>query len=317
MKEQGERKKSWLHRHIATILLILLLVAGVGIMTYPTIANWWNSMHQSRAVMDYQGSVSKLTQKQYQRLLRNARAYNTRLAQTGILWRMTAAEKKEYQSLLNIDGTGMMGYIRIPEIKIELPVYHGTDDAVLQTSIGHIAGTSLPIGGISAHSILSGHRGLPSSRLFTDLDKMKQGDTFTITVLNKTVTYEVDQIKTVLPDDLTSLQIENGRDYCTLETCTPYGINTHRLLVRGHRVPNADGDANVLAEAIQIRPAYMVPFVIVPFAVLLSLYLWISGKRNKKKILAVKEYLRTHELESWIGAATTGKFRSGTGRACL
>lgn len=277
------RKGSAVRRRLTTLLIILVMIAGVGIMLYPSVSNWYNSLHQSRAIQTYQEMVSNGDEKEYRKMLKAAHQYNRKLAESGMLYHMTESQKKEYESLLNLDGTGIMGYVVIPKINVELPVYHGTDDAVLQTSIGHLEGTSLPVGGKSTHTVLTGHRGLPSARLFSDLDQLTEGDTFTVTVLNKTCTYQVDQIRIVLPQDLSNLQIEEGKDYCTLVTCTPYGINTHRLLVRGHRIPNANGNASVIAEAIRIRPVYIVPFIAIPAAILAVLVLWLKMRREKKR----------------------------------
>ena len=184
---------------------------------------------------------------------------------------------------LAVTDSGIMGYIDIPKIRVTLPIYHGTDETILQIAIGHIAGTSLPVGGASTHCVVSGHRGLPSARLFTDIDKLVEGDTFTMTVLNRTVTYEVDQIRIVEPTDLSNLQIEEGKDYCTLVTCTPYGINTHRLLVRGHRVANANGEANVIADALQIEPVYVAPVVAAPMLIILLILLFVMTSEPFRK----------------------------------
>lgn len=277
------KQASWLRRHLSTLAVVVVFLMGAGIFFYPTFSNWWNSLHQSRAVMSYADSVSSLGEDQYEQLIAEARSYNERLAQTGALWHMSDEQEAEYNSILDITGTGIMGYISIPKINVQLPIYHGTDDAVLQSSIGHLTGTSFPVGGESTHTVLSGHRGLPSSRLFTDLDKLVVGDTFTITVLNETLTYEVDQIRIVEPDDLSDVQIEADQDLCTLVTCTPYGVNTHRLLVRGHRVPNANGNAQIIAEAIQIRPMYIAPFIAAPVLLVLVLLVVVSsGVRARK-----------------------------------
>lgn len=292
----GGGKQSWLKRHGITLLLVLVLLAGIGIMAYPAASNWWNSIHQSQAIMEYASDVSNMDPKLYKKMLNDAFAYNRRLAVTGVKWHMNSEEKKEYNSLLNVEGTGIMGYITVPEINIELPLYHGTEDSVLQTSIGHLSGTSLPVGGKSTHSTLSGHRGLPSSRLFTDLDKLKKNDVFTITILNRTITYQVDQIRVVKPRERNDLEITNSKDYCTLMTCTPYGINTHRLLVRGRRIPNLDGDADVITEAIRIRPVYIAPFIAAPCVLLMILYLWLSGRAEKRKQGLVRDYLRGQGL---------------------
>ena len=189
----------------------------------------------------------------------------------------------EYNRQLAVTDSGIMGYIDIPKIRVTLPIYHGTDETILQIAIGHIAGTSLPVGGASTHCVVSGHRGLPSARLFTDIDKLVEGDTFTMTVLNRTVTYEVDQIRIVEPTDLSNLQIEEGKDYCTLVTCTPYGINTHRLLVRGHRVANANGEANVIADALQIEPVYVAPVVAAPMLIILLILLFVMTSEPFRK----------------------------------
>lgn len=253
-------------------------------MAYPSIANYWNSFHQSQAIMDYQKSVSSLDTSQYEKILSSAKKYNEKFKDTGINWHMTDEERAIYNKELAIDKTGNMGFLSIPKINLNLPLYHGTSEDVLQNSIGHIEGTSLPVGGTSTHSVLSGHRGLPSSRLFTDLDQLKVGDRWTVSILNETYTYEVDQIRTVLPTDLSNIQIEEGKDYQTLVTCTPYGINTHRLLVRGHRVSNEDGDGLVTPDAIQIEPIYIAPFIGVPIVILLlGIFIALSRERRKRR----------------------------------
>lgn len=298
-REQARTKSdSWFRRHRTTLILTMVFLVGLGLILYPSVSDYWNSFHQSRAVMSYAENVANMEAEEYEKILQSAEAYNSELAESGVLWTMTDEEREAYESELNIDGTGVMGYIKIPKIDVELPVYHGTDDAVLQTSIGHIEGSSLPVGGESTHCILSGHRGLPSAKLFTDLDKLKEGDTFTLTVLNETLTYEVDQIRIVEPTDLSDLQIVEGRDYCTLVTCTPYGINTHRLLVRGHRIANVNGDAMVTADAIQIRSVYIAPFLMAPILLILLLFMLISTSAgHRRKIVDRKaEYLEEESL---------------------
>lgn len=221
---------------------------------------------------------------EYERIISKAQAYNRKLSRSGILWTLDEDEEKEYKEQLDIATSGIMGYIDIPKIDVMLPIYHGIDESILQVAVGHIPGTSLPVGGEGSHCVVSGHRGLPSARLFTDIDKLVEGDSFTITVLNKTLTYEVDQIRTVLPTDLSDLQIEKGKDYVTLVTCTPYGINTHRLLVRGHRIENADGDASVIADALQIEPIYIAPFIAIPILILLIIGMFImTGMRTRRR----------------------------------
>ena len=230
----------WLKKNGLTFFLILVMLTGAGIMAYPTFADWWNSFHQSRAVASYMQTVDEMDTEEYDRIIREAEAYNRKVAETGTLWNMSAEDHAEYERQLKIEGTDIMGYIDIDKVKIHLPIYHGTDEAVLQVAIGHLEDTSLPIGGPGSHCVLSGHRGLPSAKLFTDIDRLVEGDIFVLTVLNHVATYEVDQILTVLPNEMESLAITPGQDYCTLVTCTPYGVNTHRLLIRGHRIPNID-----------------------------------------------------------------------------
>ena len=280
-----------------TIILVGIMMAGIGLLAYPSLADYWNSFHQSRAVMTYAEHVADMQTDEYERFLNSAREYNSALAETGIKWGLTDEEKAAYNEELNIDGSGIMGYIKIQKIQVTLPLYHGTDEGILQTSIGHLEGSSLPVGGEGTHCLLSGHRGLPSARLFTDLDQLREGDTFTMTVLNETLTYEVDHIWIVEPEDLSHLQIEEGRDLCTLITCTPYGINTHRLLVRGHRIENADGGAMVTADAIQIRPIFIAPFLAIPILIILLIWVLVTTSVNRRWNRDRKrEYLSSHNL---------------------
>ena len=275
----------WIKENRVTLIIVAVGLLGIGLILYPSVADWWNSFHQSRAVASYAQKVANMDNSEYERILAEAEAYNNNLAINGINWKMSKEELAVYEKELDITGTGIMGYISIPKIHVELPIYHGIDDAVLQIAIGHLSETSLPVGGSTTHCVVSGHRGLPSAKLFTDIDKLVEGDTWTVNVLNKTLTYEVDQIRVVLPTDLRNLQLEQGKDQFTLVTCTPYGINTHRLLVRGHRVDNAQGEANVIADALQIEPVYMAPFVAIPFILLLLIIMMISTghmKRRKK-----------------------------------
>ena len=257
----------WAKERLVTLILMGVMIVGICLLAYPSFADYWNSFHQSRAVMTYAENVASMNEEDYEKILGEARAYNEELAESGIKWTMTEEEKEAYQNQLNVSGDGIMGYIKIQKIDVMLPIYHGTDEKILQTSIGHLEESSLPAGGESSHCMLSGHRGLPSARLFTDLDKLREGDTFTMTILNETLTYEVDRIWIVEPEDLSHLVIEDGKDYCTLITCTPYGINTHRLLVRGHRIDNVNGNAMVVADAIQIRPIYIAPFLTIPIII--------------------------------------------------
>ena len=222
-------------KHISTIIIALIFLAGLGFLLYPTVSNLWNRAHQSRAIATYTKQVEKLDDSQNKEMLKAARKYNKSLLKKSDHWKLSKKDKKKYESLLDVSGTGIMGYIEVPKIDCSLPIYHGTDEGALQIAIGHLEGSSLPVGGKSTHCVLSGHRGLPSARLFTDLDQMEEGDVFVLNVLGRKLAYEVDQIKVVLPDEMFDLEIVQGKDLCTLVTCTPYGINTHRLLVRGHR----------------------------------------------------------------------------------
>lgn len=222
-------------KHISTIFIILIFLVGLGFISYPTVSNLWNQAHQSRAIATYSKQVEKLDDSENKKMLKAARKYNKSLLKKSDHWKLSKKDKKKYESLLDVSGTGIMGYIEVPKIDCSLPIYHGTDEGALQIAIGHLEGSSLPVGGKSTHCVLSGHRGLPSARLFTDLDQMEKGDIFILNILGRKLAYEVDQIKVVLPEEMSDLEIEEGKDLCTLVTCTPYGINTHRLLVRGHR----------------------------------------------------------------------------------
>ncbi len=282
--------KRWIKEQKVNIILCLVILIGIGLLSYPTVSDWWNSFHQTRAVASYAAAVSQMKTEDYDRLFAEADDYNRKLAGTGMKWSMTDEEIQEYNNVLDISDNGIMGYIDIPRIRQTLPIYHGTDDAVLQVAIGHLAGTSLPVGGDSTHCVVSGHRGLPSARLFTDLDRLTVGDIWTMTVLNRTVTYEVDQIRIVEPEDLSELQIVQGSDYCTLLTCTPYGINTHRLLVRGHRIPNLDGDANVTVDAMQVDQTLVAMVVAVIILLILVIILlivsskWYKDRRDRREM---------------------------------
>ena len=275
---------------ISTILLSLTFLAGVSLLLYPTVSDYWNSLHASKAVADYSAEVSQLTQEQYDEIWDAAKAYNEALRDSGNNFNLTDKQKKQYESLLDVGGTGIMGYIEIPNINISLPIYHGTDDSVLQIAVGHLEWSSLPVGGAGTHCVLSGHRGLPSAKLFTNLDQLVEGDTFVLRVLDEVLTYQVDQILIVEPNDTEALQIEEGKDICTLVTCTPYGINTHRLLVRGHRIKNqAQGETiRVTSDAIQIEPLIVAPVVALPILLILLIVLLVSG--NKKKSFGGKRH---------------------------
>lgn len=269
--------------NFSTVILILVFLVGLSLLLYPTISDYWNSLHQSRAIVEYAEQVANLDDERYAKLLADAQSYNESLIKKEDRYEMSDEERAEYESLLNVSGNGIIGYIEIPLIGCSLPIYHGTDESVLQIAVGHIEGTSLPVGGVGSHCVLSGHRGLPSARLFTDLDKLEIGDTFILRVLDEAMTYEVDQILIVLPYEMEALEIDRKEDYCTLVTCTPYGINSHRLLVRGHRVENQEEAKNVrvTADAMQIEPIIVAPMVAVPMLLILLVILLTSTRRKK------------------------------------
>lgn len=242
--------KKFFKKYGSTVLLVLVMAVGIGLLAYPAVSDWWNGYHQSRALTGYNSAVAHISQQDYSDLLEAARAYNAKLAAGQSELGADADAYMEYESLLNPAGTGIMGHVEIKKINIKLPIYHGTADNVLQVAVGHLYGSSLPVGGESTHACISGHTGLPRAMLFTDLTELVSGDTFTVQVLNELMTYEVDQIKVVEPTDVSDLQIVHGEDYCTLITCTPYGVNSHRLLVRGHRVPNLPEDEQAVRDEI-------------------------------------------------------------------
>ena len=274
-------------KHLSTILLVGVFLLGLGILLYPSVSDYWNSMHQTRAIGAYEDTLSGMTQKDYSEYFAQADAYNAALASlptplTGYEVLDTLEEVPKYRDVLDVNGMGIMGYIDIDEIGVELPIYHGTDPSVLNVAVGHLEGTSLPVGGVGTHCVLSAHRGLPSARLFTDLDRLKVGDTFTLTVLNRLLTYQVDQVLIVEPNQVEALAIDPNEDYCTLVTCTPYGINTHRLLVRGRRVENAEEKPVIYvpADMVQIDPLVVTPAVAAPMLLVLLIFLLIRYRKR-------------------------------------
>lgn len=271
-------------RQGTTIILLLVFVIGLSLLLYPTFSDWWNSMHQSRAVASYVEEVAHIDSDKYKQLWKEAWDYNDSLMGRVNNYVLDEEQKEEYNHLLDIGGTGIMGYIEIPIIGVTLPIYHGADEAVLQVAIGHLEWTSLPVGGESSHCVVSGHRGLPSARLFTDLDKLVVGDTFMFRVLDEILTYEVDQILIVSPHETDALMIEQGKDLCTLVTCTPYGINSHRLLVRGHRVENQEEAkaVRVTSDAIQIEPVIVAPLVALPILLVLLIGLMFPKPKRRR-----------------------------------
>lgn len=268
----------------STIILILIFLVGLSVMLYPTVSDYVNQRHQSRALASYDETVNEMSDADYTAYFEEADAYNQRLAATPNSF-FTPEQVSGYDETLDVSGTGIMGYITIPRIGVELPVYHGTSDGVLQVAAGHLEGSSLPVGGAGTHAVISAHRGLPSAKLFTHLDRLEVGDTFTITVLDRELTYEVDKISIVLPTEVDELKVVDGKDYVTLMTCTPYGINTHRLLVRGHRVtaPENLKRIRVAADATRIEPILIAPLLAVPLLLLLLIGLLVSGRKRKQK----------------------------------
>ena len=268
----------------STIILILIFLVGLSVMLYPTVSDYVNQKNQSRAVASYSEEVENLSDVDYQAYFDAADDYNRRLAETPDAF-YRPEEVSGYTDTLDVSGTGIMGYITIPKIGVELPIYHGTSDGVLQVAAGHLEGSSLPVGGAGTHAVISAHRGLPSAKLFTNLDELEVGDTFTITVLDRVLTYEVDQISIVLPTETDLLQPVEGKDYVTLMTCTPYGINTHRLLVRGKRIENAENQKHirVTADALRIEPIIVAPALAVPMLlVMLVVMLAVPHLRKRK-----------------------------------
>ena len=270
-------------KHLSTIILILVFCIGMSLVLYPSVANWWNTKVFNEDIAYYTEVVSAIDTSEIDSLLADAVEYNSRRAVTGNSFLPLKGEaRNEYLMQLSVDENPMMGYLNIPKINSYLPIYHTTEEEVLSSGIGHIEGTSLPVGGESTHCVLSGHRGLPSARLLTDLDQLIIGDTFIIEIFGLTLTYEVDQILTVLPEELSALQIEEGKDYCTLVTCTPYGVNSHRMLVRGHRTSNANGELRVTADALQIRPVMVAPFVAAPILLVLLVMMLVNTGYKKR-----------------------------------
>lgn len=268
----------------SNIILILIFLVGLSVMLYPTVSDYVNRKNQSRAVASYSEEVENLSDVDYQAYFDAADDYNRRLAETPDAF-YRPEEVSGYTDTLDVSGTGIMGYITISKIGVELPVYHGTSDGVLQVAAGHLEGSSLPVGGAGTHAVISAHRGLPSAKLFTNLDELEVGDTFTITVLDRVLTYEVDQISIVLPTETDLLQPVEGKDYVTLMTCTPYGINTHRLLVRGKRIENAENQKHirVTADALRIEPIIVAPALAVPMLlVMLVVMLAVPHLRKRK-----------------------------------
>ena len=270
-------------RHLSTIVILAMFIVGSSVLLYPAISEYINSRNASKVIAVHNEAVEKAAAEELEQLWAEAREYNLKLSQDPSAF--FAPERLEgYEQLLDISGAGIMGYIDIDRIKVELPIYHGVDKGVLQIGVGHLEGSSLPVGGSGTHCVLSGHRGLPSAKLFTDLDELTIDDTFTLTILGRKLTYRVDQIKTVKPGETDDLQIVPGKDHCTLLTCTPYGINTHRLLVRGVRVDSQAEQAGIFVpnEAFLIDPLIVTPIAAIPMLAVLLTIVFISDARKKK-----------------------------------
>ena len=269
--------------NVYTAVLIVVLAVGLSLLLYPSFSDWWNSRTQTKLIANYSQVVAQLNTTDYSAQWDSAKAYNRELIHRNNPYLLSEEQLESYESQLNPGNDGIMGYVEIPEINITLPIYHGTDELVLQVAIGHLDWTSLPVGGESTHCVVSGHRGLPSAKLFTDLDQLVVGDYFLIHVLDETLTYEVDQIRIVEPQETEELLIQEGKDLCTLVTCTPYGINSHRLLVRGHRVENMEQaqTVRVTADAVIIEKLVVAPFVLLP--ILLIMFLWLIVSTRKRK----------------------------------
>ena len=287
MKSNKKRKMT-----IKDIIRLLVLVVAFAVLLYPTVSSYVNEKNGSKVVSNYDAESVRLSNAEKEKMLEDARAYNKEmLSNIDLIDPFSQGEKSldaRYESLLNIDGSGMMGYIRIPKIKVEIPIYHGTSESVLQAGVGHFWGTSLPVGGESTHTVLTGHRGLPTKTLFTNMDKLVEGDVFYIKVLDKTLAYQVDQILTVLPEETEALSIVPGQDYATLVTCTPYAINTHRLLVRGHRIPYEEAvkiekDTSTGIELSFTTKVLIVTLGIIFIGLVIAMLYSLYDKRRRKK----------------------------------
>lgn len=267
------------------IPIILVFLAGLSLLLYPTVSNYWNSLHQTQVIADYTQGLKKLEQKDYDALWASAREYNAKLQTRSDEFQLPKEFLAEYESQLDITGTGIMAYVEIPSIGVRLPIYHGTDESILQVAVGHLEWSSLPIGGENTHSVISGHRGLPSAELLTHIDRMRLGDVFYIHVLDKILEYRVDDIAVVLPEDSSRLQVVAGKDYMTLVTCTPYGVNSHRLLIRGIRVGEgaAVSSGGVMLLSDEIRPVpmiYVIPVALLPVLLVAVVAILLPRKKS-------------------------------------
>ena len=279
-----------LKKQIPNIIFGLIFIVGICVFLYPSVSNYINSKHQSRVITNYQEALDKISKEDYTKYWNDAIAYNEALTQKTMSFTLNDEELAEYNSILDATGTGVIGYIEIENIGVNLPIYHGTEESVLQVGIGHLEGTSFPTGTASTHAVLSGHRGLPSSKLFSDLDQMIEGDIFLLHILDKTFAYQVDQINIVLPEETQDLVIQPDKEYVTLVTCTPYGVNTHRLLVRAKRVDyNEETKLIVPADAVRYGSLVVAPFIGAPILLIVFIvFMVLTSNRGKKKKKASK-----------------------------
>jgi sortase A len=272
----------FLKKHLPNMILVLIFLIGLCLLLYPTVSDYYNSLHHSKAISLYEDAVDQLSEEELEKMWEAATQYNETLIGRGSSrFEPTAEEQAEYNSLLNEDEIGIMGYIEIPSIDVKLPIYHGIDKNVLQKGVGHLAGSSLPVGGENTHTVLSGHRGLPSAKLFTDLDQMEEGDEFYLHILDQTLAYQVDQIRIVEPEDLSELEICPGKSLCTLLTCTPYGVNSQRLLIRGYQIDYQENqDGEITTEVSLLNSFYVLPVVAVPILLILLIILLVKSRKK-------------------------------------
>lgn len=281
------KKKSGI---VSTIILAVIFLVGLSVMLYPTVSDWWNKRVQSYAVAGYKEAVQQLDPDRYNAIWEEAYDYNSRLNQLAAPF-VQHDRLTDYNDILNIGGSGIMGYISIPVIKVELPIYHGTSAEVLNIAAGHLEGSSLPVGGKNTHAVISAHRGLPSAKLFTDLDELVIGDTFTITILDEILTYEVEDIFTIEPDKTEKLAVIPDGDYVTLMTCTPYGINSHRMLIRSHRIETIyEHNVKVDTDAVKVDEMLVVPFIAAPLVIILIIF-WFFGSGKKSHRRTRRDYI--------------------------
>jgi sortase A len=275
------KKKTNLKKKLPAVFLVCVFLVGAGLIAYPTVADWWNSFHATQAIASYQESVASVSDDEYSLMLQQAQAYNEKLAQEPMHFSLSETETEEYNSVLDITGTGIMGWISIPRLDVKLPIYHGTDASVLQAGAGHLAGSSLPVGGIGTHAVISAHSGLTSARMFTGLDEMEPGDLVYLNVLGEQLTYQVSGSITVLPEEMDTLKIDPDKDQITLVTCTPYGVNTHRLLVQAQRIENS-ADAEISGDAVQISTDYTAIAIALVLVFAFTVYTLVKARKSKK-----------------------------------